>query len=79
MWMEGMCCWGDECSDRPYPFGSIDTGKGINFDADGDFKRQTSDKIIQELPRLEKAALLGESFFGERLFCEYHWLGWGDD
>jgi len=53
--------------------------EGIDFQVDGDFEREASDKAVQGLPWIEEKLLLGQPFLGAEVFRQYRRTGRRND
>ena len=75
VWVERVGSGGVECSkgSRACDFG--DSAEVFSVGRDGNVEGEDGDQDVSEISRDEEEAVLGESFLGERVLCEYHWAG----
>lgn len=61
---------GWQCTDRPYPFGFVDTAEVFSFRVGRVSERQECNQDFRYASRAE-AAVLGTTFLGERVLCQH--------
>src|SRR5690606_31665556 len=59
--------------------GLFDSAEDSGISVHGVSQGEVGDQGVQELSGLAKEAVLGQSFLGERVFCQHGWDGRGDD
>ena len=64
---------GDECLCGSHSSGVGDTSEIVGIESDGYIEREDGDQIVQEFSEIEEEAVLGESFLGQGILCEYNW------
>ena len=64
-----------ECSKRSCACDLGDSAEVCGVGSDGDVEREDGDQDVSEFSGDEEEAILGESFLGERILCEYDWAG----
>lgn len=53
----------------------VSVPEGLDFQVDGYFEREASDKAVQELPWIEEKVLFGQPFLGVGVFRQYRRTG----
>ena len=68
--------FGWQCTDRPHPFGLVDTAEVFGFRVRRVCERQECNQDFRYASRAE-AAVLGQTFLGERVLCQHSRSGRG--